>query len=84
VQAAILEDQKRMIHVVRDIVKLSYGMCQRILSDELNMWHTAANFVPRLLSNDQKGHCTAVCTELKEQTENDTNFISITITGDGS
>jgi hypothetical protein len=45
---------------------------------------TAANFVPRLLSNDQKEHCVAVCSELKEQTENDPNFISTIITDDDS
>jgi D-ribose pyranose/furanose isomerase RbsD len=30
------------------------------------MRHTAAKFVPRLLSNDQKEHRIAVCSELKE------------------
>jgi hypothetical protein len=40
--------------------------------------------VSRLLSNDQKEHHIAVCCELKEQTENDPNFISIIITGDES
>jgi hypothetical protein len=44
----------------------------------------AAKFVPRLLSNDQKEHCVAVCSEIKEQTENDPNFISTIITGDES
>jgi histone-lysine N-methyltransferase SETMAR len=51
------------------------------LSNELNI---AAKFVPRLLSNDQKEHCVAVCSELKDQTENDTYFISTIITGDES
>jgi phospholipid N-methyltransferase len=46
VREAILEDRRRMIHDVRDIVKLSYGMCQQILLGELNMWRTAAIFVP--------------------------------------
>jgi hypothetical protein len=48
------------------------------------MWHIAAKFVPRLLSTDQKEHCISVCSELKEQTENDPNFISTIITGDES
>jgi histone-lysine N-methyltransferase SETMAR len=59
-------------------------MCQQILSDELNMRHIAAKFVPRLLSNDQKEHCVAICPELKEQIENDPVFISTIITGDES
>ena len=61
---------------------LQYGMCQQILSDELNMQRTAAKSVPRLLSNDQKELYIPVCTELKEQAEKDTNFISTIITGD--
>jgi hypothetical protein len=46
------------------------------------MQSTAAKFVPRLMSNDQKEHCIPVCTELKEQTEKYANFISTIITGD--
>jgi hypothetical protein len=45
-------------------------MCQRILSDELSVWHIASEFVLMLLSSDQKEYCVAVSTELKEQTEN--------------
>jgi hypothetical protein len=57
-------------------------MCQQTLSDELNMWHIAAKSMTRLLSNDQMEYHIAVCTELKEQAENNSNFISNTITGD--
>jgi hypothetical protein len=42
----------------------------------------AAKFV--LLSNDQKEHRVAVCSKLKEQTENDQNFIATITTGDES
>jgi hypothetical protein len=80
VREAILEDRRRTIH----IVKLSYGTCQRILSGELNMRRIAAKVVPRLLNNDQKEHRVAVCSELKDQTENGPNFIATIITGDES
>jgi hypothetical protein len=80
VRGTIREDRRRTIHDVCNIVGLSYGTCQRILSDELNTRRIAAKFVPKLLSNDQKGHRIAVCTELKA--ENDPNFISNIITGD--
>jgi hypothetical protein len=40
--------------------------------------------VSRLLSNDKKEHGVAVCSEHKEQTENDPNFISTIIIGDES
>jgi histone-lysine N-methyltransferase SETMAR len=48
------------------------------------MWCIAAKFVPRLLRNDQKEHHIAICSELKEQTENDPNFISTIINVDES
>jgi hypothetical protein len=48
-----LED-RQTIHNVCVIFGLSYGTCQQILSDELNMWRIAAKFVPSLLSNDQR------------------------------
>jgi hypothetical protein len=51
---------------------------------ELNMWRIAAKYVPRLISNDQKEYGIAVWTELKEQAENDSHFISNNITGDES
>jgi hypothetical protein len=54
---------------------------QRILLHELNMGRIAAKYV---LSIDQKEHGVAVCSELKEQTEKDANFISTVISGDES
>ena len=43
-----------------------------------------ADFVSRLLSSDQKEYYISVCIELKEQAENDPNFISNIITDDES
>lgn len=59
---AILEDRRWMIHHACKGVRLLHGMCQWILSDKLNKRHTAAKYVPRLMSNEL---CIAVCTELK-------------------
>jgi hypothetical protein len=71
----ICEDRRRTIHDVCNLLVLSYGTCQRILSDELNMRRIAAKFVPRLLSDDQKQHRLEVCMELKEQVRNDPDFL---------
>jgi hypothetical protein len=46
------------------------------------MRRIAANFVPRLLKNDQNEQSFAVGSELKKQTESDPNVISTIITGD--
>jgi hypothetical protein len=71
-----LKNQRRKIHDVCDIVKLSYGMYQQILPQKLNMWHNTVKFVIKLLSNGQKEHRVAVCFKPKEQTGNNPNFIS--------
>jgi len=81
VQEAIMEDQWRTIHDIRNIIGLSYGIRQQILSDELNIRRTAAKFVLRLLSSEYR---LAVWTEPKEEAENNPNYISTIITGDES
>jgi len=53
VREVILEDRRQTIHDVCNHIGLSYGSCQRILADELNTRQTAAQFVPRLLNNEQ-------------------------------
>ena len=84
VQEAFLEDRGRMIHDICNIVRLLYRMCQWILLDELNIQCIGAKFVLRLLSSDQREYRIAVSAELKEQAENDPNFISNIITCDES
>lgn len=53
----------------------------RILTHELNMGRSAAKFVPRLLSNDQRDLRVEVCTELSEAVAGDPIFLSKVITG---
>jgi len=48
------------------------------------MRRAAAKFVPRLLTEDQRKSRLAVCQDLKRELENDPNFLSRIITGDGS
>ena len=67
VREVILEDRRQTIHDVCNRVGLSYGSCQCILADELNMRRIAAKFVPRLLNNDQRDHRVHVCTKLQKQ-----------------
>jgi hypothetical protein len=50
----IHEDCPQTIYELADTFGISYGVCQEILTENFNMYHIAAKFVPRLLSNDQK------------------------------
>ncbi|PNF41538.1 hypothetical protein B7P43_G12319 [Cryptotermes secundus] len=56
VRDLILQDRRLTIQDLCNTLGLSYGTCQRILSEELNMRRIAAKFVPRLLQNEQKQH----------------------------
>ncbi|PNF20516.1 hypothetical protein B7P43_G06298 [Cryptotermes secundus] len=80
----ILQDRRLTIQDLRNALGLSYGICQRILSEELNMRRIAAKFVPRLLQNEQKQHRLEVCRELQQQLQEDPNFLSKVVTGDES
>jgi len=46
------------------------------------MKHIFARFVQKQLRDDKKAHRVAVCSELKQKTRDDPNFISNIITGD--
>jgi hypothetical protein len=46
-------------------------ICQEILTENLNMLRTASNFVPRLLTNDQKQRSANICLELREKANED-------------
>jgi ribosomal protein S25 len=48
IRELIREDRRRTIHELADTAGISYGVCQEILTENLNMSHTAAKFVPRL------------------------------------
>ncbi|PNF14514.1 hypothetical protein B7P43_G15642 [Cryptotermes secundus] len=77
----IPQDRRLTIQDLCNTLGLSYGTCQRILSEELNMRRIAVKFVPRLLQNEQKQHRLEVCRELQEQLQEDPNFLSKVVTG---
>jgi hypothetical protein len=56
---------------------ISYGVCQEILTENVNMCRIAAKFVPRLLTNDQKQRRINVCPELREKANEDPTFILV-------
>ncbi|PNF43640.1 hypothetical protein B7P43_G00693 [Cryptotermes secundus] len=55
VRVLSLQDRRLIIQDLCNTFELSYGTCQRILSEKLNMRRTAAKFVSRLLQNEQNG-----------------------------
>jgi hypothetical protein len=78
------ENRHRTNHELADTIGISYGVCQEILTENLNMCRTAAKFVLRLLANDQKQWRINVCLEIRGKANEDPAFISRIITGDES
>ena len=76
------EDRRRTIKGIATIVNVSYGTEQTILTCDLNMHRVAAEFVPRLLTPELKGHRVAICQELRQRAIGDPSFMSRVITGD--
>jgi hypothetical protein len=60
-QELIHEDHCRTIHELADTIGISYGVCQEILTENLNVHHIATKLVPRLLTDDQKQRRVNVC-----------------------
>jgi hypothetical protein len=81
---SIHEDRCQIIHELADTVGISYGVYQKILTENLNMRRFSTKFVPTLLTSDQKQWHINTCLELWEKANNDKNFISRIITGDES
>jgi hypothetical protein len=64
IQELIHEDHLQTFHELADTAGISYGVCQEILTENVNKCHIALKFVPRLLTNDQKQQHVYLCLEL--------------------
>jgi hypothetical protein len=82
----IQEDHGRTIHELTDNTGISYGVSEEILTENLNIRRIAAKLVSRLLTNDEKQLYVNLCFQLREKTNENQTFISISriVTGDES
>jgi hypothetical protein len=60
----IHEDCCQTIHELAVTVGISYGVCQEILTENLNVCRIATKFVPQLMTNDRKQQRINMCLEL--------------------
>jgi hypothetical protein len=80
----IHEDHRWTIHELADTVGISYGVCQEILTKNLNVRHIATKFVPQLLTIDQKKWRVNVCLKIWEKANVDQTFMFRIIMADES
>ena len=82
VREIIRADQRLTIREVAKEVRIAFGTCQKILTEDLRMRHVIAKFVPRLLTAEQKDNRVSICTGLRDRAQNDPNFVPSVISGD--
>jgi len=83
IQERIRQD-RRTIRDITEEVKVGYGTCQWVLTEELSMHRVAAKFVPRILTADQKQQHVNICTEFHQLASDNETFLSTVFTGDES
>ena len=54
VREVIRADRRLTIREVAVEVRIAFGTCQKILTEDLRMRRVAAKFVPRLLTTEEK------------------------------
>jgi hypothetical protein len=84
VHQAVLSDRHQTIHEISEITGVSWSSCQRILTEDLTMKQAAANFMPCLLTEEQKNNHVNVCHDLHEEHKNDPQFLIEIVTGNES
>jgi hypothetical protein len=67
---------------IAEDVGISFGSCQAILTEKLNMHRVAAKFVPSVLTEDQKANRVKISQELLDRVSVDENFLKTIVTGD--
>ena len=75
VREIIRADRRLTIREVAEKVRILFGMCQKILTEDLQMRLLTAKFVPRHLTAEQKDDRVSFCTD-RDRAQNDPNFMS--------
>jgi len=60
----IIQKRHLTIREIAEDVGISFGSCQAILTEKLNMHRVAAKFMPRVLTEDQKANHVNISQEL--------------------
>ena len=82
VRDLILLNHRLTIREIAEDVDISFGSCQAILTEKLNMYHVTAKFVPCVLTEDQRANRVNISQELLDRVSVDGNFLKTIVTGE--
>jgi hypothetical protein len=82
VQQLIRANSQLTVHEISAQTGIAYGMCQAILTEDLNMQRVSAKSDPFVLTIKQKERCLSVANEILQQAKTDLTCREGIITGD--
>ena len=82
VRKKVLEDRRLTLQEIVAEVGISTGSVHSILTEELNLRRVSAEFVPKLLTEQQKELRKEIAEDMLDLTNQDPKFIKTIITGD--
>ena len=68
VREIIRADQRLTIREVSE-VRIAFGTCQKILTEDLRMRRVTTKFVPRILTAEQKDDRVSICTDRRDRAQ---------------
>jgi len=81
VRDLILQNRRLTIREIAEYVGISFGSCQAILTEKLNLHRVATKFVHHVLTEDQKANRVNISQELLDRVSVDENFLKTIIIG---
>jgi len=82
VRHLILQNCPLTLREIAEDVGISFGSCQAILTEKLNMQRVAAKFVSCMLTDDQKANRVNISQEQLDSVSVDENFLKTIVTND--
>ena len=67
-------NRSQSVHDLAACVRVSHGTFYKILTDDLNMSRVTQHSVPRILTQDQRDDCMAICGDLISNADHDPIF----------
>ena len=82
VKVMVLANCRTTIREVDEKIEISYGSCETIFTNVLNMKRMVAKFVPKLLNFQQKKHGVTFAEQMPANVDDDPDLFKHVITGD--
>ena len=84
VEKLVLKDRRSSVRMISEVVGISVGTVDTILTNNLKLHKVCAKFAPKILSTDQRQFRVECCTDILQMIEADFEFLNNIVTCDES